>query len=127
MAKATIGFGVALVVLGMVGFVGTGSSHYTALIPAAIGLLLAILGTLANSPDPKRRALFMHIAVTLGLLSILATFKGGVVDFLRMMRGRPFPYPAAVESKAAMCLLMLIFVVLCVRSFIAARRARAVA
>ena len=35
------------------------------------------------------------------------------------------PYPAAVEEKAAMAILMLIFVIPCVRSFITARRARA--
>ena len=124
MAKVTLIFGVMLIALGIVGFVGTGSSHFTALIPCWIGLLLVLLGIAANSPDPKRRGVFMHIAVTLGLLSALATFKGGVIDYVLMLRGRVFPYPAAVESKAAMCILMLIFVALCVRSFISARKAR---
>ena len=125
MAKVTIVFGVLLILLGIVGFVATGSQHYTALIPTWIGILLAILGVLANSPDPKRRMLFMHIAVTVGLLSCIATFYGGIINYIQMMQGKIFPYPAAVESKAIMSLLMLVFVLLCVRSFIVARRARA--
>lgn len=124
MAKVTLVFGVMLIALGIVGFMGTGSAHPTALIPCWIGLLLGLLGFAANSPDPKRRGVFMHIAVTLGLLSVLATIKGGIIDYILMLRGQAFPYPAAVESKAAMCILMLIFVALCVRSFISARKAR---
>ena len=124
MAKITIGFGVALIALGIVGFVGTGSAHFTALIPSWIGILLVLLGAAANTPDSRRRAVYMHVAVTLGLLSVLATFKGGIIDFILMERGRYFKYPAAVESKAAMCVLMLIYVALCIRSFIVARRQR---
>jgi multisubunit Na+/H+ antiporter MnhF subunit len=124
MAKVTIVFGVALIALGLVGFLGTGSVHYTALIPAWIGLLLSGLGIMANTPDAKRRGIYMHVAVTLGLLGFLATFKGGVIDYILMVRGKWFKYPASVESKAAMSLLMLVFVLLCVRSFISARRDR---
>ena len=70
--------------------------------------------------------LLMHIAVTLGLLGFLGTVKGGIIDYLLMtINGQQFPHPAAVEEKAAMCLLLLVFVVLCVRSFIEARRTRA--
>jgi hypothetical protein len=125
MAKVTIVFGALLILLGIFGFIATGSQHYTALIPTWIGILLGFLGLLANSPDPKRRMLFMHIAVTVGLLSCIATFYGGIVSYIQMMMGKSFPYPAAVESKAIMSLLMLVFVILCVRSFVAARRARA--
>ncbi len=37
----------------------------------------------------------------------------------------PVGFGILIEEKAAMAILMLIFVVLCVRSFITARRARA--
>ncbi len=125
MAKLTIVFGLLLVLLGIYGYIATGSAHPTALIPTWIGLLLGVLGFLANSPDPKRRMLFMHIAVTVGLLSCIATFYGGIISYIQMLQGKTFPFPAAVESKAIMSLLMLVFVLLCVRSFIVARRARA--
>jgi hypothetical protein len=124
MAKTTISFGVILILLGIFGFVATGSHAPTALIPAFFGLILGILGFLANTEDAKKRMLFMHIAVTLGLLGFLGTAKS-IYDYIQMLGGKQFPHPVAVEEKAAMAGLMLIFVILCVRSFIAARRARA--
>jgi hypothetical protein len=124
MAKTTISFGVILILLGIFGFVATGSHAPTALIPAFFGLILGILGFLASTEDAKKRMLFMHIAVTLGLLGFLGTAKS-IYDYIQMLGGKQFPHPVAVEEKAAMAGLMLIFVILCVRSFIAARRARA--
>ena len=125
MAKVTLGFAVVFIALGIVGFVSTGSTHYTALIPAALGVLLAIFGTLSLGPDPKRRKLFMHINVTLGLLGFLGTVMG-LIQWFQMMGGKAVARPEATESKAAMALLCLIYVALCVRSFIAARKARLV-
>jgi hypothetical protein len=125
MARLTILFGIVLILLGGFGYVATGSHYPTALIPSAFGVVLALLGFFAYTPDTKRRMLFMHIAVTIGLLGFLATVKGGIIDFMLMVNGRQFPHPSAVEEKAAMSVLCLVFVILCVRSFIAARRARA--
>ncbi len=126
MARLTILFGVVLILLGGFGFVATGSHFPTALIPSGFGIVLAILGFFAHTPDAKLRMVLMHIAVTIGLLGFLFTIKGGIIDYLLMtLNGQQFPHPAAVEEKAAMCLLLLVFVILCVRSFIAARRARA--
>ncbi len=121
MAKVTIGFGIALIILGGASFVLTGNKFPTSLIPAAFGILLLVFGRMAESPDSKRRMLFMHIAVTIGLLGFLAT-AASMVSFVELMKGKVFPYPAAVEEKAAMATLLLIFVILCVRSFIVARR-----
>jgi hypothetical protein len=125
MARLTILFGIVLILLGGFGFVATGSHAPTSLIPSYFGIVLALLGFFAYTPDTKRRMLLMHIAVTLGLLGFLGTAKSGIVDYILMMNGRQFPHPVAVEEKAAMSVLMLIFVLLCVRSFIAARKARA--
>ncbi len=60
MAKTTISFGIILILLGIFGFVATGSHFPTALIPAYVGLVLAILGFLANTENAKKRMLFMH-------------------------------------------------------------------
>jgi len=125
MAKVTLGFAVVFIVLGAIGFVATGSTHYTALIPAALGILLGIFGLLALSPDPGKRKLNMHINVTLGLLGFLGTLMG-LIQWFQMMGGAVVKNPPATESKAAMALLCLIYVALCVRSFIAARKARLV-
>lgn len=125
MAKVTIVFAILFIALGVVGFVATGSQHPTALIPAALGVLLGIFGALALSPDPKRRKLFMHINVTLGLLGFLGTIAG-LIEWFKMLGGAVVKNPPATESKAAMALLCVIYVALCVRSFIAARKARLV-
>jgi hypothetical protein len=125
MAKLTIMFGVVLILLGALGFVATGSHAPTALIPSLIGIILAVLGFLASGiEEPRKRMLHMHIAVTIGLLGFLGTAKS-IVDYIKMLGGQQFPHPIAVEEKAATSVLLLFFVLLCVRSFIAARRARA--
>jgi hypothetical protein len=123
MARLTVLFGLILILLGGFGYVGTGSHYPTALIPSVFGIVLVILGFFAHTPDAKRRMLLMHIAVTVGLVGFLGTAKS-IVDYLMMLNGRQFAFRAAVEEKAAMAMLLLIFVLLCVRSFIAARRAR---
>ncbi len=125
MAKVTLVFAVVFIALGLVGFISTGSAHYTALIPAVLGLLLGIFGVLSLSPDAGRRKLFMHINVTLGLLGFLGTAMG-LIQWFQMLAGAATKNPPATESKAAMAILCLIYVALCVRSFIAARRARMV-
>jgi len=123
MAKLTIVFGVLLIGVGVTGFVMTGSAHPTALIPAAIGLILALAGAQALICDAKKRMLWMHIAVTVGLLGFLGTIKGAI-DTFKLAHGVAFEHPIAVEEKGVTCLLCMLFVAFCVRSFIEARRAR---
>jgi hypothetical protein len=123
MAKVTVLFGILLILLGGAGYMLTGQKYPTSLIPGAFGVALVALGSLAENPDPKRRMLFMHIAVTIGLLGFLFTAPA-LVQVVELFKGKLFPYPAAIEEKAAMSGLLLIYVVLCVRSFITARRSR---
>lgn len=121
MAKLTIGLGIVLTLVAVVCFALTGSSHPTALIPAGVGLLFVLFGALAISPDPKRRKLWMHIAVTLALLMFLGTVPA-VIQMARQLQGAVLPHPIAVDEKATRSLLCLVYVALCVRSFVAARR-----
>lgn len=123
MAKIAMAFGVVLILVGFGGFVATGSAHPTALIPALIGLILIVCGLLARTEDVKRRMLWMHIAVTVGLLGALMTIRSAW-DVTRLARGAVYAHPLAVEEKALTCLFCAIFVAFCVRSFIAARRSR---
>ncbi len=126
MAKLTIGFGVVLVVLGVVVFVATGSAHPTSLIPAGFGLVLCLAGVLANTEDAKKRMLWMHVAVTVGLLGFLGGAVMSVLAYLKA-HGGPLARPVATEEQAAMGVICGVFVGLCVRSFIAARRGRVAA
>ena len=120
MAKLTIGFGILLVLLAVAGFVATGSTHPTALIPAVFGLLFILFGALASTPDSRKRMLWMHIAVTLGLLGFLGTIPADIAA-MKLAHGADLPHPAAIIEKAAMSLLCLLFVLFCVRSFVNAR------
>ena len=123
MAKVTLGFAFALVVLGAVGFVATGSTHLTALIPCGFGTVLGIAGALAITNDVKKRMIWMHVAVTAGLLGFLGSFSRAIDEYIQA-HGEPLTHPVAVEYQAAMATLCLVYVVLCVRSFIAARKTR---
>lgn len=120
MAKLTIGFGVLLILLAVFGFVATGSAHPTALIPAVLGLLFVLFGSLANTSNSKKRMLWMHISVTIALLLFLSTIPADISAF-QLSRGVEVARPAAVVEKAALSLLCLLYVLFCVRSFINAR------
>ncbi len=71
----------------------------------------------------KKRMLWMHVAVTMALLLFIGTIRSDV-DVFRIAHGANFAHPVAVEEKAAMSLACLLFVLLCIRSFLAARRDR---
>ena len=123
MPKLTVLFGVVLLALGLAGFVITGSTHPTALIPSAVGLVLCVCGALANTGDHVRRGLWMHVAVSVALLGFLAS-AGRAATVLAKAHGAALKSPVAMEANVAMALVCLVFVALCVRSFLAARRAR---
>ena len=123
MAKLTIGFGVLLALLGIAGFVYTGSAHPTALIPCVIGAFFVLFGVMADTEDSKKRMLWMHISVTIALLLFLGTIPADI-DVIRLSRGTEFPHPIAVVEKAGMSLLCMLYVAFCIRSFILARRLR---
>jgi len=122
LAKLTLVLTLLLVVLGLAGYLGTGSLHPTALIPAWIGLALGIGGFLAISPNERRRKLFMHINVTIALLGFIGSTVEAIRGYVHASSlGLP-PDQIALASKVTLAALLLIYVILCVRSFIAARR-----
>jgi hypothetical protein len=107
-------FGALLIALGVAFWAVT--SAPTALIPAAFGVLLTICGVIARNTKLRMHA--MHGAALLGLL-------GAAFPLVRALpKLEQGNYGAAVIEQLLMAVLSLIFLVLCVRSFIAARRAR---
>ena len=123
MAKLTIVFGVLLGIIGVAYFIGTGSTHPTALIPLWFGIVLIICGALALTENARRRMLWMHIAVTIGLLGFIFPGIMAIKEWVAG-HGGPLAHPAAVQEQGLMSVVCLIFTLLCVRSFIAARRSR---
>jgi hypothetical protein len=122
MARLSILFGLLLVALGVGGFVGTGSEHPTALIPAGFGILLVLLGILALKESLRKHA--MHFAAVVGLVGTV----GGAIRLLQpVVSGQTIQHRVAYGCTAAMAVLCLAFVALCVNSFVQARRRRAAA
>ena len=122
MAKVTLLFAILLVALGLTGWVGSGQVYPTALIPLWFGLALGIFGILAISPSEKRRKLFMHVNVTIGLVGFIGALVEGIRGYGKPMAGSEHFLISAEASKLTMAALLLIYVLLCVRSFINARK-----
>lgn len=124
MPALTIAFGVILTLIGVVGYLASGMVSWTALIPAFLGLPMAGLGALALRESMLKHA--MHGAAMVGLIGLVGT-ASGAVKFVRMMAGATVERPAAVTVQAIVALLCVVFLGLCVRSFVQARKARAAA
>ncbi len=122
MAKITIGLGLVLIVLGLGGYFGTGREHLTALIPVLLGGPLLALGLVALKESMRKLA--MHVAFVIGLLGFAGTIRG-LMKLPVLLTGGELDQPAAVVVQAAMAMVCFVFVVLCIRSFIQARRAGA--
>lgn len=112
--------GVLLVILGLVGYSLSDAEHpVTALIPAGWGILLVICGAIAMAA-PGTRKHVMHAVAGLALLGVLLP----VVRLIMVLTDDQPDSPLGVWSLALMALINGILLVLCVRSFIAARRNR---
>ena len=116
MANTTIGIAAALIAIGVVGYVATARQSATALIPAVLGLLLVAFGWLARNAAYRKHA--MHAVSVVALLGLLGTIRG----LMRLLGGTTTP---AAISQGLTALLTGALLVLCVRSFIDARRRRA--
>jgi hypothetical protein len=113
---------VLLIAVGLGGFVGSGLQAPTALIPAALGVLLAVCAVVARNPKARMHA--MHVAVLLALVGLFGSLRG-VLQLPALLAGQPVLRPLAVVAQSVTAVLCLAYVVVAVRSFIQARRARA--
>jgi hypothetical protein len=111
----TVGF--LLILLGVVGYVATGGASITALIPAMFGAVLLIIALVARSPESRKHA--MHAAVALALVGLIGT----IPRIIPALRAGDIQRPA-VLAQIAMAVILLVYVLLGVKSFIDARKAR---
>jgi hypothetical protein len=113
----TRGIGAVLVVVGLVAYLGTGMESVTALAPAVLGVVLGVLGLLAGKPDLHRH--MIHAALVVALLGLLASAMP-LMELPALFAGEA-ERPVAVVTSGLMALLCLVYLVLGVRSFVAAR------
>lgn len=117
MPGLSIGIGIVLVLQGIITYFISDARSLTALIPSIFGALLAVCGFVGQKPDLRKHA--MHAAAMVALVGLLGSL------------GRAIPALAkgaaiglGVGSQLFMGVLLLIFLILCIRSFINARIAR---
>ena len=113
--KLSILTGSLLTVLGVVLYFSTARESVTALIPSFLGIPIFICGVLAK--DENKRKLVAHIALILAVLGALAGYGRG----LRKLFGGDSG--SAVLGMLVMSVICTVYVIACVRSFIAARKA----
>jgi hypothetical protein len=111
---------VALIILGGVGYfawesIGATKQSVTAAIPAFVGIAMLIGGLVAM----KNNMAGMHIAVLFSLLGALAGLGRLIPSVIKGELDGPAP-----KLVAAMTVICLLFTIMAVRSFIAARKAR---
>ena len=118
--------GALLVGLGLQGhydfgnILGVDKYQPTALIPAYVGAALFVLGLIALVGDATRKHA-MHLAAAVGLLG----FAGALYKPVRGMIDHTFDFDRIpTKLQLAMAGLCLAFVLMCVQSFINARRLR---
>jgi hypothetical protein len=95
----TIGYGAALVAVGVGGFVATGATHKTALIPAGFGAAEIALGLLG-----ARAA-----ATVVGVVAFAGAARG-LKKLPALLRGEPVERPAAVAAQSVMAGLSAAYV-----------------
>ena len=110
-------YGIFLIVWGVVISLLSGSSSYTSYIPSYLGVIIFIFSYLSLKFVNKKK-LFMHIAATVGLITML-----GGLDILRiMLKGNLFGNFWADLSKLMMLITGGLFVYNCFSSFKFARK-----
>ena len=118
MSNIAIWCGRILVLIGIIGYgwgIYVGAPSFTALIPAAFGIILMVLGHIGVAREGMRKYL-MHAAVIIALVGVIAALGG------LFRKGMPTTLSAGVIAQLTMAVVCLVFVVLAVRSFIEARR-----
>ena len=113
--NVTLGYGVFLIAWGIVISIVSQAESFTSYIPSMLGAPLAVSGLMVMR-KPEDRKLWMHVAATFGLLCALF----GTRFFMVMGDGITY----ASGSQLMLLITGTAYTVLCVRSFIAARKAR---
>jgi hypothetical protein len=113
--NVTLAYGGFLVLWGIVVSLMSGSESITSFFPSLLGAPLILSGVMVTQ-KPEKRKLWMHVAATFGLLCAL----GGTRFFMVMGDGINF----ASGSMLMLLVTGTAYTVICVRSFIAAAKAR---
>jgi hypothetical protein len=121
MLALTTWTGALLVATGVIGYVASGAASFTALIPAAVGVLLLIAALIGRRSENARKH-SMHVALAIALLGALGSLMN-VVKLGDLFAGTA-ERPGAIIASTVMFVLLVAYLVAGVRSFVRARAAR---
>ncbi|MFZ1729067.1 MAG: hypothetical protein WBQ23_09185 [Bacteroidota bacterium] len=124
MVSLSIGLGIVLSLLGVIGYTASGAESITALIPTFFGIPILILGLLGRKENLRKH--MMHGIAALAIIGFAGSARG-LATLIKMIGGHEVLRPFATIMQSIMALLTLGFVILAVKSFIDARRQRSVA
>lgn len=113
--------GIVLIVVGVVAYLVTDRSSVTALLPAFLGAPILVAGIVAGRERLRPHAI--HLALVLALLGVLGTAMN-LAELPTLLTGGDVERPTAVVTSAITALIGVIYLVLGMRSFRAARVAR---
>lgn len=119
MPKLTFITGSILVVVGVAGYLvslATDTAHWTAFIPSIIGVLLLVSGAIAA----KNLMAGIHIALVVALLGALGMIMP--LQNLGALFAGEAERPGAVISALISVIVLVVYLILGVRSFVQARR-----
>lgn len=127
MPQITLGFSLLLILQGLYSYFGSpdygvegAKVSVTALIPAFVGVPLGICGLFALKENLRMHA--MHGAVTIGLLGALAAWGRGLSKIGALFSSETGVDKRPITMVLIMAVICTVYVVLCVQSFIAARK-----
>lgn len=116
MPRVTIGLSIVLIAVGAIAYVATAFASWTALIPAILGAVILVCGLIGL----KNQKLGIHIALVVAILGIVGAGMN-VMQIGALIAGDA-ERPAAVVTSIITFVLLIVYVIMGVRSFIAARR-----
>jgi hypothetical protein len=119
MPTLAIVFGLILEAMGTGAYFLSETKSLTALIPAFFGTLILLLGII-GSIFHKARMHVMHLAALVGLIGTLGGLGMGLPKVGALLAGTA-ERPTAVVIQIAMGVVCIVFLGLCVKSFIDAR------
>jgi hypothetical protein len=119
MVRATIWYGAALVVVGVVAYILSAAASVTALIPAILGAVVVGLGVLARG-STAATPWAVVAAVVVAVLAIFGSTRG-VSGFFTLLGGGDVERPIAAVAQTLTLVLSVAYLVVVARLRAAAR------
>jgi hypothetical protein len=120
MIQLSLLIGLLLIILGVGGYVMSDMVSPTALIPAAFGVVIGMLGLYGRAED--RRRIAMHLAMGVALVGVLGSISGVIAVLGWLLASAPGDLPLSALSKSLMAALLVLYLAMGIRSVVTARR-----